>query len=102
MSGDEFAQRIEGIRHKLYKTALFYIVNETAAVDLLDETVYKALKSYKMLRQPQFFDTWVTRILINECHREQKRQKRHAPLDELTPSYSSEWAAPTPITVKIK
>lgn len=93
MSGDEFAQRIEEIRRKLYKTALLYIGNETAAVDLLDETVYKALKNYKMLRQPQFFDTWVTRILINECHKEHKRQKRHASLDELPEAYTEQFDA---------
>ena len=81
MSAEEFAQRIEQIRHKLYKTALLYIGNETMAADLLDEAVYKALKGYKKLRQPEFFDTWVTRILINECHSERKRRKRQISLD---------------------
>ena len=83
MTNDEFAARIELIRGKLYKTALLYLGNETQAIDVLDEAVYKALCGYRKLRQPEFFDTWITRILINECHNEQRRQKRFRQMDEL-------------------
>lgn len=83
MSNEEFAARTEQIRHKLYKTALLYLGNETQALDALDEAVYKALRSHWKLRQPEYFDTWMTRILINECHNELRRQKRLHPLDEL-------------------
>ena len=43
MTKDEFALRIEAIRKRLYKTALLYLGNETQALDVVDETVYKAL-----------------------------------------------------------
>jgi len=83
VNNEEFAVRVEGIRGKLYKTALVYLGNEVMALDAVDEAVYKALCSYKRLRQPEFFDTWITRILINECHNELRRQKRFRPLEEL-------------------
>ena len=83
MNNEEFAVRVEGIRGKLYKTALVYLGNEVLALDSVDEAVYKALCSYKRLRQPEYFDTWITRILINECHNELRRQKRFRPLEEL-------------------
>ena len=83
MSADEFAQHIEQIRMRLYKTALLYLGSEALALEALDEAVYKALRSYKKLRQPELFDTWITRILINECLREIKRRKRLVPLDAL-------------------
>ena len=83
MNNEEFAVRVEGIRGKLYKTALVYLGNEVLALDAVDEAVYKALCSYKRLRQPEYFDTWMTRILINECHNELRRQKRFRPLEEL-------------------
>ena len=83
MNNEEFAVRVEGIRRKLYKTALVYLENEVLALDAVDEAVYKALCSYKRLRQPEYFDTWMTRILINECHNELRRQKRFRPLEEL-------------------
>ena len=82
MNNEEFAKRVNCIRGKLYKTALLYLGNETLAMDVLDEAVYKALCSYRKLRQPEYFDTWITRILINECYNEQRRLARFRPLEE--------------------
>lgn len=83
MNNEEFAKRVEAVRTKLYKTALTYLGSESLAMDAVDEAVYKALCGRWKLRQPEFFDTWITRILINECHNELRRQKRFYPLDEL-------------------
>ena len=83
VNNEEFAKRVESIRTKLYKTALTYLGSEFLALDAVDEAVYKALCAKWKLRQPEFFDTWITRILINECHNELRRQKRLHPLDEL-------------------
>ena len=83
MNNEEFAKRVESVRTKLYKTALTYLGSEALAMDAVDEAVYKALCGKWKLRQPEFFDTWITRILINECHNELRRQKRFHPLEEL-------------------
>lgn len=83
MNNEEFALRIGAVRTKLYKTALTYLESETLAIDAVDEAVYKALCGKRRLRQPEFFDTWITRILINECYNELRRQKRFQPLEEL-------------------
>ncbi len=83
MNNEEYAKRIEQLRGKLYRTALLYMGSESLALDVVDEAVYKGLCSYRKLRQTEFFDTWMMRILINECHNEYRRQKRFQPLDEL-------------------
>lgn len=83
MNGEQFERKIEQVRLKLYKTALLYLGSEAMALDAVDEAVYKALRGYKKLRQPEYFDTWITRILINECYNELRRQKRFRPLEEL-------------------
>lgn len=83
MTDGEFARRAQLLRIKLYKTALLYLGDEAAAMDAVDEAVYKGFRSYKKLRQPEFFDTWLTRILINECHNELRRRKRVQPVDAL-------------------
>ena len=83
VNNEEFAKRVEAIRVRLYKTALTYLDSEALALDAVDEAVYKALCGKRKLRQPEYFDTWITRILINECHNELRRQKRFRPLDEL-------------------
>lgn len=84
MNNEEYAKRIEEIRDRLYKTAFLYLGSQALALDVVDEAVYKGLCNYKKLRQPQYFTTWMTRILINECHNEYRRQMRLCPLDELT------------------
>lgn len=91
MNNEEFGKRIENIRLRLYKTALLYLGSEAFALDAVDEAVYKALCSYKKLRQPEYFDTWITRILINECYNELRRQKRFRPLDELPEGATEEF-----------
>ena len=55
---------------------MLYLGNEADALEAVDETVYRALKGLKQLRQPEYFDTWITRILLNECYRELHRKKR--------------------------
>ncbi len=83
MNNEEYARQIEEIRGRLYKTAFLYMGSEALALDVVDEAVYKGLCNHWKLRQPEYFTTWMTRILINECHNEQRRQKRFRPLEEL-------------------
>ena len=45
--------------------------------------MYQALRALKKLREPEHFETWLTRILLNECHRELRRRKRVAGEDAL-------------------
>ncbi len=40
--------------------------------------VYQALRALRQLRQPDFFETWLTRIVLNACHRELRRRRRLA------------------------
>ena len=91
MNKEEFAFRVTAIRQKLFKTAYIYLDSETAALDAVDEAVYKALCGFQKLRQEEYFDTWVTRILINECHNELRRRKRLVPLDELPETAAEEF-----------
>lgn len=82
MTKEQFALHTEEIKYKLYRTALLYLGNEALALDAVDESIYKALCSLRKLRQPEYFDTWIIRILINECYKELKRQKRCGSFDE--------------------
>ena len=83
MDENEFAARIQALRGGLYRTAFMYLGSEAAALDAVDEAVYKGLLSFKKLREPEYFGTWMTRILINECKTELRRRKRTLTLPEL-------------------
>ena len=83
MDMETFAQNIEALRPKLYRTAFCYFGDETTALDVLDEAVYRGLCASGKLREPKYFATWMTRILLNECHREQKRRNRFQAMDSI-------------------
>ncbi len=83
MDGMEFAQRCEALKPRLYRTALLYLGGESQAVDAVDEAIYKGFLARKKLRQPQYFTTWLTRILMNVCTAELRRQKREQAVAEL-------------------
>ena len=76
MDHDEFARRAEAIRARLYRTAYLYLGSEADALEAVDEGVYQALRALRQLRQPDFFETWLTRIVLNQCHRELRRRAR--------------------------
>lgn len=78
MDREEFAGRVEAVKARLYRAACLYLGSEADALEAVDETVYQALRGLKKLRQAEFFETWITRILINECRRELRRRKRLA------------------------
>lgn len=83
MTNEEFTTRVDAAKQKLYKTAMLYVGSHSVAMDVLDEAIYKAWCARKKLREEAYFDTWITRILINECHNELRRQKRLHTTDEL-------------------
>lgn len=93
MSEQEFARQAEGLKARLYRTALLYLGSEAAAVDAVDEAVYKGFLARKKLRQPEFFATWLTRILINVCNAELRRRKRETATDVLPETAAEEFDA---------
>ncbi|RDY27848.1 sigma-70 family RNA polymerase sigma factor [Romboutsia weinsteinii] len=60
-----FIDLIEPQRDKLYKIAYTYVKNEQDALDVIQETMFKAYTSIDKLQKPKYFDTWLTKILIN-------------------------------------
>lgn len=93
MNEQEYIQRTEGLKDRLYRTARLYLGSDSAALDAVDEAVYKGFLSYKKLRQPEYFDTWLTRILINICNNELRRRKRETALAELPETAAAEFDA---------
>ena len=79
MNQTEFAGRTQALRQKLYRTALLYLGSEADALEAVDEAVYQALRALHSLREDAFFETWLTRILLNTCSRELRRRHRFHP-----------------------
>ncbi|OBZ18234.1 RNA polymerase subunit sigma-70 [Bacillus sp. FJAT-27264] len=67
IAGDEdsFTTLIEGMQERIYRMAFSYVRNKDEALEIVQETVYKAYISIHKLQQPQYFATWLTRIAVN-------------------------------------
>lgn len=91
MDADEFTARTERLKARLYRTAFLYLGGEGMALDAVDETIYRGFSSMKKLRRPEYFETWMTRILINECKKELRRRKREQPFETLPETAEEEF-----------
>ncbi|MQR97598.1 sigma-70 family RNA polymerase sigma factor [Fictibacillus phosphorivorans] len=82
--GDQkaFMQLIDQEKEKLYRMAFMYVKNENDALDIVQDTVYKALISIKNIKDVSLFSTWITRILINTSLDFIKKKKKIVPIDQ--------------------
>jgi len=80
-----FEQLILLHSEQLYRTAYVYVKNEQDALDVVQETVYKAFISIGQVKEPKYFVTWLTKILIRNCYRVLNQQTAVADLIEQIP-----------------
>lgn len=64
---DAFVQLMEANRQNMYKVAICYVNNPEDAADVIQDTILTAFEKLRDLREPGYFRTWLTRILINKC-----------------------------------
>nr|WP_249435707.1 sigma-70 family RNA polymerase sigma factor [Paenibacillus sp. Marseille-Q4541] len=78
----QFSEKIEIIREKLYRVAYCYVKNEQEALDIVSEAVYKGYLAYGKMQSIQYFDTWMSRIVINSSIDHIRRNKRITYLED--------------------
>ena len=83
MNDQEYWQGVEQCRERLWRIARMWLSDDSAAMDVVDEAVFRGWRACGRLRHPEYFTTWLTRILLNECSREKKRQDREQAVDQL-------------------
>ena len=66
-----------------YRLAVSYVKNRDAALDVVQESIVKALSKVDTLREPAYLKTWFYRILLNESMNYFRRTSRILPLEEL-------------------
>ncbi len=77
-----FLQLIEAEQARLYRTAFLYAKNQEDALDIVQETIYKAFISIETIRDPRYFTTWLIRILIHSALDFLKKKQKVIPLEQ--------------------
>ena len=78
-----FTQRLLESEPMLYRIACALLRSEADRQDAMQETALKAWKNRASLREEQYFRTWISRIMVNECHNLHRKNSRYVPVEEL-------------------
>ncbi len=80
----EFSRRADACAEGLFRASWCILQNEADCEDAVQEALLIAWKNLPKLRHEEYFETWLTRILVNESRRLLRQRKAHSdiPLDE--------------------
>lgn len=67
---------------QIYRTAYLYVHNEEDALDVVQEATYQAFKSIHSLKHPEYFTTWLTKIVIRCSAQLLKRKSNFVPIND--------------------
>ena len=81
MDKAEFSERVMAIQGRLYRVSYGLLREPQDRMDAVQEAILKAWHNLNRLRNEKFLETWLTRILINECHNVQRARQRLVPLE---------------------
>jgi RNA polymerase sigma-70 factor (ECF subfamily) len=79
MHGDEeaFGLVVDRIGDSLYSVARRILRDTTLAEDATQQALLAMWRNLPKLRDPDRFETWAYRLLVNACHAEGRREGRH-------------------------
>ena len=88
MDEREFEQRVRACTQKLFRICYAILPERADRDDAIQEALIKAWRRRGTLRDLALFETWLTRIAINECKNILRRRKHAstAELDESIPA----------------
>lgn len=78
----EFTERIIESQNTLYHVSKTILGSDVDCEDAVQNAILIAYEKIESLKQPQYFKTWIVRILINECYRLQKKIIKAVPYEE--------------------
>ena len=82
MNKEEFTQKILAAELSLYRVAKSILHNDEDCADAIQNAILKSCQKRHALQKKEYFKTWLTRIVINECYKIIKESQRYIPMDE--------------------
>lgn len=81
MEEERFVSEVRAMERTLYRVARGYLRTWDECADAVQEALCKAWDKRKRVDE-SYFQPWLTRIVINECHNIGRRKKRLIPVAE--------------------
>lgn len=76
---DAFTDIVDGLGGRLHAIAFSVLRDRELARDATQQTLLSAWQELPQLRDPDRFEAWACRILVNHCHREGRKAARWLP-----------------------
>ena len=84
MTDEVFAQAIVAMTQTLYRVCYAQLRNGRDREDAVQEALSRAWEKRNQLREERYLNTWVIRILINECRNIQRKSQNTDELIEIS------------------
>ena len=83
--GDEecFVALCNLLKTKLFRTAKGILGSETLALDAVSETIFRAFKGIKKLKEPKYAETWFVRIVLNVANDMYRKHKNEIVMETI-------------------
>ena len=94
MDKQEFTRRVLAMEGRLYRVSRGILRDGQDQLDAVQEAVMSAWVNVGKLRKREYFETWLTRILINKCYDVIKARRRLVPLEEVPERAAPEGSNP--------
>lgn len=78
---EAFISLMEECRMSFRRIAFGYLGNDEDVADAIQDTILDAFEHLGSLRRTEYFKTWIMRILINNCTRIYRRNKKRVGMD---------------------
>lgn len=76
---------------RYYRLAYTYVKSEQDALDVVQESAYKAIKGSRKVKHEEYLDTWITRIVINTATDLLRRRSATVLTDPQDEAWSEPW-----------
>ena len=87
---DAFTELMRSQMQSMYRTAKAILMNDEDVSDAIQDTLLICWEKLNELRMDQYFRTWVTKILINNCYGMIRNNKQITYMDKLPEKASEE------------
>ena len=87
MHGKGMQQKVEDAvldsYETMYRIAYTYVKNEEDALDIVQESAYKAIRNCEQVKKERYIKTWLCRIVINTAMDFLRKTQKEFPIEEL-------------------